>query len=85
MDTLCKEVGVNRTYLSAYINSRFRVNYNTWVNQLRIEEAKELIKNHKEIVLSDVAENVGFADLAHFSKQFKSAVGVSPSQWRKMN
>ena len=85
MEMLCKEVGVNRTYLSAYINSQYRMNYNTWVNQLRIEEAKELIKSHKEIALSDVAENVGFADLAHFSKQFKSAVGVSPSQWRNMN
>lgn len=83
MDTLCKELGVNRTYFSTYINNQYRMNYNLWINQLRIEEAKEQIRNNKETPLSEIAESVGFADLAHFSKQFKQLNGVSPSQWKK--
>jgi AraC-like DNA-binding protein len=36
-----------------------------------------------EINLSDLAEMVGFADQAHFSKQFKQKEGIPPSVWKK--
>lgn len=46
--------------------------------RLRIEKAKELLtyKNHN---VSEVAYKLGYASAAHFSRQFKKIVGVSPS------
>lgn len=80
---LSREIGINRTYLSNYINETYQTNFNGWLNDLRIEEAKQKIISSPEINLSDLAEMVGFADQAHFSKQFKLKVGIPPSVWKK--
>lgn len=80
---LSKIIGINRTYLSNHINSTYGLNFNLWINHLRIEEAKQLIKQSPKRNLSEIAEQIGFTDLAHFSKQFKLQEGVSPSEWRK--
>ena len=80
---LSKIIGVNRTYLSNHINTNYEMNFNLWLNGLRIEEAKKLIKEFPERNLSEIAQQIGFTDLAHFSKQFKLRVGESPSKWKK--
>lgn len=80
---LCKIIGINRTYLSNYINHTYGLNFNLWINHLRIEEAKLLMVHPPKRNLSEIAERIGFTDLAHFSKQFKLQEGVSPSEWRK--
>lgn len=80
---LSREIGINRTYLSNYINETYQTNFNGWINDLRIEEAKQKIMQSPEINLSDLAEAVGFADQAHFSKQFKQKEGIPPSIWKK--
>lgn len=38
---LCKIIGINRTYLSNYINNTYGLNFR--INHLRIEEAKQLM------------------------------------------
>lgn len=83
IDYLSKEIGVNRTYLSNFINTFYQTNYNTWINGLRINESKRLMQEESRLSLSEIAERTGFADAAQFSKRFKQIEGVSPSQWRK--
>lgn len=80
---LSKIIGINRTYLSNHINKTYGLNFNLWINHLRIEEAQKQIKLYPKRNLSEIAEQVGFTDLAHFSKQFKLQEGLSPSEWRK--
>ena len=80
---LSKDIGVNRTYLSHFINTKYESNFNHWINSLRIEEAQRRILEHPEISLMDLAEQVGYSDMAHFSKQFKQIVGIPPSVWKK--
>ena len=80
---MSKEIGINRTYLSNFINETYQTNFNGWINGLRIEEAKLRMHNNPDLSLAEVAEQVGFADLAHFSKQFKLKEGCSPSTWKK--
>lgn len=80
---LSKIIGVNRTYLSNHINTIYGMNFNLWLNRMRIDEAKQLIKLSPKRNLSEIAVQIGFTDLAHFSKQFKLHEGVSPSEWRK--
>ena len=80
---VCEELGINRTYMSNYINEKYGKNFNTWVNGLRIKEAMRIIHFFPQLPLSEVGKRVGYTDLAHFSKQFKLNMGVSPSNWRK--
>lgn len=80
---LSKELGINRTYLSNFINEVYGMNFNGWINELRVKDAKHKMCESPELSLSEIADFVGFADSAHFSKQFKQNEGVSPSVWRK--
>lgn len=80
--TLAKKLGTNRTYLSNYVNEHYGENFNTWINQLRIKESQILLENNRA-ALHTIAEQVGFADLPHFSRTFKSITGQSPSNWKK--
>lgn len=83
INDLCKELGINRTYLSHYINETFSCNFNCWINRLRIEEAQGIMKHSPGTSLSEVAELVGFADISHFSKKFKAITGEPPSAYGK--
>ena len=80
---LSKTLGINRTYLSNYVNEKYHNNFNGWVNGLRVKEAIRLMSSHKSYPLTTIAEKVGFTDLPHFSKQFKMREGVCPSVWKK--
>ncbi len=82
---LSSELGINRTYLSNYINEKFHNNFNGWVNGLRVKDALKMMSSQKVLPLTTIAEKVGFTDLAHFSKQFKEIEGVCPSKWKKEN
>jgi AraC-like DNA-binding protein len=49
----------------------------------RINQAKILFYQNKEISVTDVCYQVGFKHLAHFSRMFKKQVCMSPDQYRK--
>lgn len=80
---LAEKYKIPRKTLSALINNEEQVNFNTWINQLRIDEAKQLLLSNPEIPLAEVADSVGFTELSNFSRQFKIVTNTSPSIWRQ--
>jgi len=72
----------NRSYLSQYINSRFGCNFNTWLSQLRIEDAKRQMLSSPELSLEQLASLEGFSSKSHFMRTFKAQAGITPGQWR---
>lgn len=49
--------------------------------RLRIERAKQFLLSDEQYTISEVAQELGFADVYHFSKTFKKYCGVSPKQY----
>ena len=49
--------------------------------RLRIERAKQLLLSDEQYTVSEVAQELGFSDVYHFSKTFKKHCGVSPSKF----
>lgn len=68
--------------LSFYINNYLHINFCTWINTLRIEEAKKLIDSNPKMTFSEVAYSIGFADSATFSKSFKKITGDTPTNYK---
>lgn len=50
--------------------------------QVRMNAALDMIRN-KNRKLSEIAEACGFSNYNHFSKEFKKAFGMSPSEYQK--
>ena len=55
----------------------------TYLLELRLERAKALLAGLRTPIRA-VGNKVGFADLSHFSRFFKSATGYSPSEYRAL-
>ena len=72
---------LNRTYLSQFINTEYGCSFFQWVNGLRIEEAKRLMREQPDLKLQDIAERCGFASRQVFTRAFVRATGYSPSEW----
>jgi len=78
---LAQEIGVNRTYLSRYINAATGGTFYDYINSYRLREAqKYLIET--DLPVSAIAKMSGFASLATFSRYFRSAHNQTPSDYR---
>lgn len=55
----------------------------TYVTRARLDEARRLLLT-TDLIISVVAERVGFASLSYFTRLFKQQFGVTPAQFRKM-
>lgn len=76
---------VSQWHLSKLLNRHGGQSFSELLNTIRVEEAKVLLKD-PALRIGDVAENVGFLDLAHFSRVFKKITGISANEFRnRMN
>ena len=74
-------VYVSQWHLSKLLNKYTGQNFSEILNHVRMEEAKRLLEN-PSLRIGDIAETVGFLDMAHFSRVFKKQVGVSANEYR---
>lgn len=75
-------VNLTPVYLSRLFKKEEGINFVDYLNQYRIDVSKNLLRDVKYNVL-DVAELSGFSNTRYFSKIFKKAVGITPSEYRK--
>ena len=76
------QMGISPRFLSGYINDIYEVNFNTWINMLRIEFVKAELKKGTAMTMTELALKAGFSELAAMSRIFKRLEGETPSQFR---
>ena len=82
---LSKILYTNRTYLSAYIKTTYKMTFREWITSLRLEYAKNILKEHPEINIQKLAESSGFLSRSNFIKSFTEKEGCTPGKWKKAN
>ena len=82
---LSKILYTNRTYLSAYIKTTYKMTFREWITSLRLEYAKNILKEHPEINIQKLAESSGFLSRSNFIKLFTEKEGCTPAKWKKAN
>ena len=74
-------VYVSQWHLSKLINRHTGQSFFDLIGGMRIEKAKALLADPSMRVHA-IAEQVGYNDVAHFSKSFKKIVGKTPGEFR---
>ncbi len=69
-------------YLAKLYKKKTGINLKDYINEYRIERAKELLKAGNRNI-SNIAESVGFDNFTYFSTLFKKVTGVSPKEYKR--
>ncbi|WP_298547429.1 helix-turn-helix domain-containing protein [uncultured Aquimarina sp.] len=86
-NSLAKSFSTNSKYLSKIINAYKEKNFNTYINELRIEYAVEKLKTDgkfKKYSIRAIAHEAGFNSTEVFSKAFYKKNGIHPSYFIKL-
>ncbi|OKP89753.1 response regulator transcription factor [Paenibacillus sp. P32E] len=81
LDTLAEVFTYSSAYLGKLFKSSTGLSFNSYLDKVRIEKAKELLDQGCKI--HQAASEVGFSDVDYFREKFKKVEGVSPSDYRR--
>lgn len=82
MAVVSNSISMNYSLFSLNFKQYTGLNFVNYLKNIRIEEAKSLLKETDEKII-DISKMVGYENDKHFMKIFKSVCGVSPSEYRK--
>lgn len=84
LTSMAQELGVSSYVLSRVFSSTFHMNFNQYLNDLRLSSACSLLV-HTEQSITDIYLNAGFESQRTFNRVFKERYHISPRDYRKQN
>lgn len=81
LSDVAEKTYVSQWHLSKLLNKEMGQSFSEILKGIRIEKAKELLKD-PALRIGDIADEVGFLDMAHFSRVFKKLNGISANEHR---
>lgn len=83
IEQMAETLGYNRAYLSRVFKRATGMTPVTFLLRLRIDKARQLLRERPELTVEQIAASVGIPDALYFSKQFKRIYEQSPSSYRR--
>ena len=75
-------LGTNDKYISLSVNKYARMNFNHYINTLRVQEAKKLLlEPSRNNSIQDIAMVCGFGNASSFIRVFKQTTGLTPAYY----
>ena len=81
LEDVAAEIFLSSAYFSKIFKEQTGFNFSQYLNKLRIEKSKSLLRNSR-LPLVDIAGMVGYEDQSYFTKVFKKITGNSPGKYR---
>ncbi|MDR3123864.1 MAG: PocR ligand-binding domain-containing protein [Treponema sp.] len=81
LSAVASRVFVSEYYLSHLFRKEMNMTFSNYVCRIRIDKAKEFLKNDRQAQIQEVAGKVGFNDANYFAKIFKKTTGITPKEY----
>lgn len=81
LSDVAEKTYVSQWHLSKLLNRHMGQNFSEILNNIRLEKAKTLLED-PALRIGDISEQIGFLDVAHFSRVFKKQEGISANEYR---
>lgn len=82
LEIISNYVHLNSSYFSTLFKKETGMKFSDYLNRVRIEESKKLLKNINYSML-EISLEVGFEDQSYYSKVFKKLTGSTPKEYRE--
>lgn len=82
VNTIASEYNLNPSYLSSFFKEQTNYNLVDYINCIRLENAKRLLKEEK-LSINEIAVMVGYGNSHRFIRVFKKIVGLTPGDYRE--
>ena len=82
VEWLSEMCNITPEYFRKIFKSFYGISPIKYINNLKIIQAKELLVSNMYSV-TEAANKAGYTDMAHFSREFKKSMGISPSECKK--
>lgn len=79
---VANRIHLNANYLSRKFYEEIGIGFADYLNAYRLEMAKKLLINQKDLSMAVIAEKAGFNSQHYFSAMFKKQFGMTPSEFR---
>jgi two-component system response regulator YesN len=81
IETLGKLFHYSSNYLGKQLKKETGKSFNSFLDSLRLEEAKKLLRN-PELKIYEISQKIGFNDPDYFTAKFRKYTGLSPKEYR---
>lgn len=82
LSSVAEELKISRYALSRLFNERIHTGFTKYINYLRIENAKDLLRGTAKSVL-EISLDCGYENLRSFNRVFRKSTGITPHEYRK--
>ena len=83
LTSTAQHFGITDKYLSSFIHEKAGINFSSYLEQLRIRKANELLK-HTDATVDDIAQQIGYSNGKTFRRAYSRVTGIAPSEYRNM-
>jgi AraC-like DNA-binding protein len=81
LESVAKEIGFSQYAVSRVFSGTFHMNFNQYLNEMRLEEACNLLLSTDQSI-TEAYENAGFESQRTFNRVFKEQFHMSPREYR---
>ncbi|MCD3218097.1 response regulator [Clostridium botulinum C] len=82
LEDIANICSISPCYFSRLFKKELGVNFITYINKMRIDEAKKILINSNETI-NNISLKMGFDNCGYFIKVFKKIIGVTPKKYRQ--
>ncbi|MBN2657639.1 MAG: response regulator [Spirochaetales bacterium] len=83
LNEMCDVLVLNVSYFSELFKKEVGKGFNRYLNELRFAKAEDLLLNHRELAIGDIARIIGFQDANYFSRIFRKTYKCTAQEFRK--
>jgi len=82
LKSIAAQFYLNPVYLGQLFKKTYGIYFNEFLLQLRVNEAKRLLRQSCSMRIYEIAERVGFSNADYFVTQFEKIEHISPTEYR---
>ena len=80
---VARHVDMSPSYLTALFQKHLAISPAEYIRRVKLQESKRLIRENK-LNFTEIAADLQYSTVHHFSRQFKEKFGLTPSEYAKL-